>query len=155
MGVRWHIFLRSIFLQNLSNSAADLSVWHRGITHLNKAAIKQLAKITSEMTLTPSSSTLLFCSVCVEDKITRQTPLYYRWIPVARLQWRRRKYLCHISRFSLFCSFCLRGNRLRLGEISQEKISGASCISKSCHSPKDSGLYSSHRLWRVEFWGSR
>lgn len=47
-----------------SKSAADMSVWHRRSAHPNEAAIKQLAKITSGMTITPSSNILPFCSVC-------------------------------------------------------------------------------------------
>lgn len=53
-------------------SAANLSVWHRQLAHLNKAAIKQLTKITLGMKITPSSNILSFCIVCVQAKITRQ-----------------------------------------------------------------------------------
>ncbi len=55
-----------------SKSAASLSIWHRRFAHFNEASIKHLADITSGMVITPSSSRLPFCSICVEAKMTRQ-----------------------------------------------------------------------------------
>lgn len=55
-----------------SKLAANLSIWHRRFAHLNKTSIKHLREITSKMIITLSSTTLPFCSVCVEAKMTRQ-----------------------------------------------------------------------------------
>lgn len=56
----------------ISKSAANLFVWPRRFTHLNKASIKHLADLTSSIVVTSSPNTLPFSSVCVEAKMTRQ-----------------------------------------------------------------------------------
>lgn len=45
----------------------------------------------------------------------------------------KKRYLYYISRFSLLYLFCLQGNRLCLGKISQEKIRSIFCVLKFYH----------------------
>lgn len=59
-------------MANTSKSAADFLIQHRCFAHFNEAFIKELVIITSGIVISLSTNKLLFCSICVKPKITRQ-----------------------------------------------------------------------------------
>ena len=56
----------------ISQSPADIATWHRRFVHLNQIYLKRLPSMTSGMKILTESADLLFCTVCVESKMTRQ-----------------------------------------------------------------------------------
>lgn len=55
-----------------SQSPADIATWHRRFAHLNQTYLERLPSMTSGIKIFAESADLLFCTVCVEFRMTRQ-----------------------------------------------------------------------------------